>query len=51
MSEKADKTPGQVTEAIVKRLYDEGAHNWTIQEKGVLLAAIKLTLRGQKENA
>lgn len=46
MSEqKAEKTPGQVTQDIVRRLSSVSAHQWTIQEKGTLLAAIKLTLQ------
>jgi hypothetical protein len=38
------KKPEQVTQEIVKILYDEGAPRWTIQQKGVLVAAIKLQL-------
>jgi len=31
--------------AIVKALYDVNANEWSIQDKGVLLAAIKLQLK------
>jgi len=50
MSEqKAEKTPGEVTKEIVRRLHNVKAQDWTIQEKGVLLAAVKLQLSGRGE--
>lgn len=41
--------PDQVIAAIVKLLYDEGAMDWSIQDKGVLTAAIKLQLSEKSE--
>lgn len=38
----------EIIQRIVKLLFDEKAHNWSVQDKGVLLAAIKLQL--QKAN-
>jgi len=41
----ADKpTPQQVTAEIIKVLYESGANKWTVQEKGILIAAIKQQL-------
>jgi len=40
----AAKTPEEVTAQVVKLLYDEKANEWSIQNKGVLMAAIKLQL-------
>lgn len=37
--------PDEITAQIVKLLYDAKAMAWTIQQKGVLLAAIKLQLK------
>ena len=34
----------QLIGEIVRTLYDRKAHTWSIQDKGVLLAAIKLQL-------
>lgn len=38
------KKSEQVTAEIVKILYEAKANKWTVQEKGVLLAAIKQQL-------
>ena len=38
----------ELVAAIVKVLYDAGADQWSIQDKGVLLAAIKLALRKRR---
>jgi len=38
------KTPAEVTEKIIKLLYDEDAPKWSVQDKGVLVAAVKLQL-------
>ena len=35
----------KVIAAIVDKLYQAGANKWTVQDKGVLLAAIKLQLQ------
>ena len=45
MAEKPDKVIG----AIVKLLYDQGAMDWDVQDKGVLLAAIKLQLSEKEQ--
>ena len=37
-------TPDEVIAAIVKLLYDERAMSWPMQDKGALLAAVKLQL-------
>ncbi len=44
-------TPTEVIEVIVKLLFDEGANDWSIQDKAVLLAAVNLQLQetGQEE--
>ena len=42
--DRTELTPDQVTAAIVQLLEDCGAKRWTIQEKGVMMAAIKLQL-------
>lgn len=33
-----------VTAAVVKMLYDAKAYDWSIQDKGVFIAAVKLQL-------
>jgi len=38
------KKPSQVTSEIIKLLYDENAPRWSVQDKGNLVAAIKLQL-------
>ena len=38
----------QVIQQVVGLLYEAGAHNWPVQDKGVLSAAVKLQLQ---ENA
>jgi len=43
-------TPEQVAAKIVKMLYDERANTWSIQEKGVLMAAIKLQLQERERD-
>ena len=40
----AKETPEQVTARIVRELYNAGANAWTMQQKGVLMGAIKLQL-------
>jgi hypothetical protein len=40
----ADKSPAEITAQIVKLLYDSKAYVWSIQDKGILTAAIKLQL-------
>jgi len=35
----------RIIQRIVKLLFDEKAHTWSVQDKGVLLAAIKLQLK------
>lgn len=45
--------PEQVTAQVIKILYEADATNWTIQDKGQLMAAVKLQLsesarRGEK---
>ena len=48
MVDKRKLTPDQATAAIVKLLQDVGAaERWTVQDKGVLTAAIKQQLRKQ----
>ena len=37
-------TPEQVTAEIVRKLYEAKANKWTVQQKGVLVGAIKLAL-------
>ena len=44
----SQSTRDRIIKRIVKLLYDERAYNWAVQDKGVLLAAIKLAL--QKAN-
>ena len=38
-------TPNEVIAEIVARLYEVKAFNWSVQDKGVLLAAVKLQLQ------
>lgn len=38
------KTPQELTAEIVRMLYENGAPDWSIQDKGVLVAAVKLQL-------
>jgi len=39
--------PNKVISEIVARLYEVKANTWTVQDKGALLAAIKLQLQEQ----
>ena len=50
-NQKAEKTPTDITRKVVRDLHNAGAHKWTIQDKGVLLAAVKLQLSGRGNNA
>jgi len=43
----AEQTPEQVTAKIVKALFNAGANRWAIQDKGTLVAAVKLQLTEQ----
>jgi len=47
MAAKKELTADEVTERIVKLLFDQTAAKWTVQEKGNLLAAIKLQLQNR----
>jgi len=47
MAAKKKLTADEVTERIVKLLFDQAAAKWTVQEKGNLLAAIKLQLQNR----
>lgn len=38
------KTPEQVTAQVVKILFDANAPDWSMQDKGILLAAVKQQL-------
>jgi len=38
----------RIIRQIVKLLFEEEANEWSIQDKGVLLAAVKLQLRERK---
>ncbi len=38
------KTPEEVTAQVVKTLFDAGAPGWSVQDKGILLAAVKQQL-------
>ena len=37
----------ELTRRIIKQLYDNDAGKWSIQQKGTLLAAVKLTIQKQ----
>jgi hypothetical protein len=41
--------PDTVIAAIVKLLYDEGAMTWDVQDKGALVAAVKLQLSEKEQ--
>ena len=45
------KKPVDTIAQVVKTLYDAGAYKWTIQDKGTLLAAIKLQLQEKPSRA
>ena len=38
------KTPEELTAQIVRLLYENGAPQWAVRDKGVLVAAVKLQL-------
>jgi hypothetical protein len=38
------KTPEEIAAQIVKILFDAGAPDWSVQDKGILLAAVKQQL-------
>ena len=40
----AKKTPEQVTAEVVRLIYENEAMHWSIQDKGIFVAAIKLQL-------
>lgn len=42
------KTPEEVTAQVVKILFDAGAPDWSVQDKGILLAAVKQQLAERK---
>lgn len=44
MADRSKLTSKRVTAAVVKLLYDAGAPSWTVQEKGVFIAAVKQQL-------
>jgi hypothetical protein len=39
----------QLISEIVRTLYDRKAHTWSVQDKGVLVAAIKLQLEERSQ--
>jgi len=43
-----DLTPEQVTARTIKLLFDQKAFNWTVQDKGTFLAAVKLRLQRER---
>lgn len=45
--EEADR----VIARIIKQMHDAGADRWSIQDKGALLAAVKLALVQRREDA
>lgn len=50
MAKRPEQTPaGETIAQIVRLLFDVKADKWTMQEKGVLTAAIKLALLGDRD--
>ena len=45
------KTPTELIEEIVRLLFENRAYDWSIEDKGVLVAAIKLQLAEKQERA
>jgi hypothetical protein len=43
--------PDKVKAKVVKLLYDERAMDWSIQDKGELVAAVKLQLSEKRKQA
>ena len=47
MAAKKKLTADEVTQRIVKLLFEQEAGRWSVQEKGNVLAAIKLQLQSK----
>ena len=45
------KDTDKVIQKVIKLLYDSGANGWSVQDKGALLAAVKLQLVEKPEKS
>lgn len=45
------KSMEEITAQIIKLLYESGANQWSVQDKGILLAAIKQQLAEKETKA